>query len=98
MAHHQAINQPTVQVRLPATYAEDYDDRIEFGSIGYARVIKHNKRFVYVEIDSAAYKDLISDADFHSDSDQFEPDFINYVRSARIALRELKKVGEPGAQ
>lgn len=98
MTHHQAANNPTAQVRLPAIYAEDYGDRIEFGSIGYARVIKQNKRYVYVEVDSAAYKDLLSDAKHHSDSEQFEPEYMYYVRSARIALRELEKVGEPGAQ
>ena len=111
MSHHQAVqnqreyiedklstNRPTVEVRLPYTYASDYNSRLGFGYVGYARVIRENKRHVYVEVDLEAYKDLVSDARWYTDEWGCPrwPENMPWIRSAEIALKRLLEVGEPG--
>jgi len=88
---------PTTVVRLPNIYAMDYHDRIGFGEYGAARCLKANKRYVYMEVDTDTYKDMLSDCDWYIDEwgcpkDQ---DYMMFIRSARIAFKALKEAGPP---
>lgn len=89
---------PTVTVRLPFTYAYDYQDRIGFGHIGKARVIKANKLFVYVELDHDAWSDLISDSGWYADEWGCPrwPENMTFIRSGTTAYKKLREAGDPG--
>jgi len=87
----------TVEVRLPYKYASDYNSRLGFGYTGHARIIRENKRYVYLEVDATAYDDLMSDASWYTDEwgcPRWEEN-MPWIRSATIAVRELEKAGRP---
>ena len=86
----------TVIVQLPPVFYEDHVDRVG-GYEPVGTVVRSTKRHVFVELDAAAYDELLSDARHYADTQQF-PEFLGLVTSAKATVRALAKVERPIAE
>jgi hypothetical protein len=91
-------NTPTVRVDVPARFFADHIGRDCSES---AVVVKRLARTVRVDLDRAAYDDLLSDAEHYGGGamdDMYADDFASasgLIRSARATARALRAVGRP---
>src|SRR5690606_2495114 len=80
---------PTVIVDLPPLF---YDDHVSRDLPG-GREIKRLARNTRVELDQAAYDDLVDDAKLYLEVDDYQESVPFLVISARATLKALQKVG-----
>ena len=73
-----------------------YDDHVE-RDLPAGTVLAQNPRTVRVELDRAAYDELLDDARHYADPESgFGPEFAGLVASARTTVGRLQAVGRPG--
>lgn len=81
--------------QLPPTFYHDHRSR-DLPEEGTSTVVRETKTAVFVEMDGAAYRDLLSDAEYYSDPgiarDMGMP---GLAASARATVRRLTAEGPP---
>jgi hypothetical protein len=86
---------PTKTYHVPPRFFWDHTAR-DLPEQGVSRVVKDTKTSVAVELDTDAYADLLSDAEYYSDTvvayQMGEP---GLASSARATVRALVKQGAP---
>lgn len=93
----EPIDNHTIVVCLPPTFYADHVDRC----LPSGHVIHTTKNNLWVQVDKAAFADLVSDADYYSDpfvaADVLScsPYLFGMLTSAKATLRRLRKVDAP---
>lgn len=86
------VQAPVSAYKLPPRFYHDHVARDCLPGV----LVRETSRQVVVELDAAAYADLLSDADYYSDASAFEPDLFGLCASARATYRALLAQGRPG--
>ena len=84
----------TVTVKLPTRFYDDHADR----GLPAGDLVKRTKRYVVVELDAAAYGELISDAEHYADRSQFDqrdPFLRGLCTSAKATVCCLRAIETP---
>lgn len=85
----------TKTYRLPPRFYEDHTAR-DLPEDGISAKVSENARFVYVEMDAAAYDDLLSDAEHYADEGiAAEMGLPTLAASARRTVAALNRQGRP---
>lgn len=77
--------------RIPKVFYEDHIDR----DLDGGTVVRSTKSHHYVDLDDAAYAELVSDADHYSDQTQFDAWMFGVCTSARATWKTLTAQGPP---
>lgn len=78
-----------ITVKLPPIFYWDHVYRDLPGGV----VIRETKTYVLVRLSTEEASEILSDASYYSDGDQFESDMRSVVNSAQATVRALKKAG-----
>lgn len=87
------MDNPYVTVSLPPRFVGDYMDRglPSPDEGGELEVVKATQRAMTVRLNKAAFDDLLSDARFYSDANQWPASVFQYLgMSARATVRRLE--------
>jgi hypothetical protein len=79
--------------KLPVSHVRDWKARCADDEDWHVKVIEQNNRYIYLEMDDAAWNDLVSDTKFYAND---EGGFIDagsraYVMAARRLLAYMEK-------
>lgn len=82
-----------IEVRLPRRFYDDHVDRMDDGADApVGTLLRSTKAHHFVQLDEAAFRELLSDARHYSDD---YPEFPGLMASARATVRALEATGSP---
>ena len=89
---HKEHEPATVTLELPARFYDDHADR----DLPAGTLLKRLHKRVIVELDAAAYGELLNDADHYSDNQHFaDPHLFGLTRSAAATAARLRAIETP---